>query len=202
MRFLLISCLLLVGCGSYPKKQALHIIPNSSETLYNPYFSDESQDYIYKAAITVYKKNFGGLLIIKKVGEQNHRIAFTTEMGNKLFDFSFNNNTFKVNFIIDELDKKILVNILKNDFKALIYNPVEIKNTYQSNIDTIIETDINKKKHYYYLNKSQINKIVRANRGKENVRFHISNISDSIAQEIEIIHSNIQLRIKLKSLTK
>src|SRR5690606_33245610 len=109
-------CLLVLNCGSYPKKQNFQSKDSALKNIKNPYFSDASKDYIYKASIDVYGKNFGGLLIIKKIANNQHRVAFTTEMGSKLFDFTFTEDDFKVNFILDELNKKILINILKKDF--------------------------------------------------------------------------------------
>ena len=120
MRFLTISLLyVIVGCASYPKKQAFTTTDISKYALSNPYFSDQSKDYIYKASISVQGNDFSGLLIVKKIQDSNHRIAFTTEMGNKLFDFSFIENEFHINYIIDDLNRKFLINVLKADFKAL-----------------------------------------------------------------------------------
>ena len=118
--FLLISvCIFILSCGSYSKKNNFQNVENF-EAIVNPYFSNSNQDYVYKAHIEVYNHNFGVLFILKKIAEKQHRIVFTTEMGNTLFDFSFNNEDFKVNYILDDLNKKILINILRKDFKALI----------------------------------------------------------------------------------
>lgn len=201
MRFLPISiCFILaLSCGSYPKKQDLVKQSTVTSTLSNPYFSNPNQDYVYKANIEVYGRNFGGIFIVKKLGNQNHRIVFTTEMGNKLFDFSFINDNFKVNFIMDELNRKILINILKNDFKVLITDPIKIKNSYQSGGIDIFETEILKKTYFYY-HSQYLDKIVRTANGKEKVSFKFSENNDSIAKHIQIEHSNIQLEINLKSL--
>lgn len=201
MRFLLISsCFILVlSCGSYPKKQDFVKQSTVTSTLRNLYFSDPNQDYVYKANIEVYGRSFGGIFIVKKIGIQQHRIVFTTEMGNKLFDFSFVNDSFKVNFIMDELNKKILINILKNDFKVLITDPIKIKNSYQSEGIDIFETEILKKTYFYYQSK-HLDKIVRTSNGKEKVSFKFSENNDSIAKHIQIEHSNIQLKIILKSI--
>lgn len=201
MRYLLISsCLVLVvSCASYPKKQGFEKQSVTTANLQNPYFSNPNQDYVYKANIEVYDKTFGGIFIVKKLADQNHRVVFTTEMGNKLFDFSFANNDFKVNYIIDELNKKILINILKKDFKVLISNPLEIVSGYQSNNHEIFEAKIGSKSHYYYYS-NHLDKIVRTKNGKEKVSFQFSENNDTIAKYIEIAHSNIQLKITLKSL--
>ena len=86
----------------------------------NPYFSNTYIDYIYKAKIDIYGRKFGGILIIKKIDENSHRLIFTKKFGNKLFDFLFENDTVINNFVIEELDKKFIVNTLQNDFKLLV----------------------------------------------------------------------------------
>ena len=189
----------MVSCASYPKKQDFVKQALVISSLRNPYFSNPNQDYVYKANIEVYGRTFGGIFIVKKLGNQNHRIVFTTEMGTKMFDFSFINDEFKVNYIMDELNKNILINILKNDFKALIADPIEIKNSYQSKGNTVFETEILKKTYFYY-HSERLDKIIRTANGNEKVNFMFSESNDSIAKHIQILHSNIQLKINLRSL--
>lgn len=200
-RFFLISfSLLILGCGSYPKKQGFKLDTTSQTTLVNPYFSNSEIDYVYKAKIEVYDRQFGGLLIIKKINEFEHRVAFTTEMGNKLFDFSFSENDFKVNYIVDDFDKGLLIKILKQDFKTLITESLSSEMFYKNNLQNVHETTLYNKKHFYFFDPGKLVKIDRVKGTKEKVSFIFSDISDSIAKQIEIIHNNIQLKITLKSI--
>lgn len=191
-------CLFMFGCASYPVKNNFETVAKSNN-IQNPYFANPDQDYVYKANIEIYDNMFGGIFIVKKLGEQNHRIVFTTEMGNKLFDFSFNKDHFKVNFILEDLNKKILINILKRDFKVLITENLNAIESYASDGQTITKSNLDKKTYYYFTGEN-ISKIIRANNRKEKVRFLFSEISDNIAQQIQIIHSNIKLNINLKSI--
>lgn len=200
MRYLIISCLVfVVSCASYSKKNQLTEQTQKQETLINPYFSDVNQDYVYKANIDVYDNNFGGLLIIKKIEAQNHRVVFTTEMGKKLFDFSITETDFKVNYILDELNKKLLINLLKTDFKALIQEENAISKSFTKDGLQIFQTEISGKKHFYYVSE-QLEKIIRTGYQKEKVHFLFSDISNSIANQIKIKHDNIKLEINLKSI--
>lgn len=203
MRYLLISiCFLLVSCGSYPKKQNFQSTNSVSKKIENPYFSDIIKDYVYKASIDVYDNSFGGLLIIKKITDKEHRVAFTTEMGNKLFDFSFTKDEFKVNYVLDELNKKVLINILKKDFKVLITENLHVSNSYSENNNRIFETSIFNKKHYYYFNRNQLTQVIKTKNRKEKVIFLFTDINNNIAEQISIKHNNIKLEIKLKSITQ
>lgn len=203
MRFLTISLLVFfVGCASYPKKQSLETTSFSERFLSNPYFSDVSKDYVYKANISVYDNDFGGLLIVKKVDDNTHRIAFTTEMGNKLFDFTFTDSDFKVNYILDDLDKKFLIQVLKTDFKVLIANGLNVLNAFKKENQTIYKTKIYNKNHYYFFKDNSLSRIVKTGSQKEKVRFSFTDISDNIANTIKINHSNIKLNITLKSINQ
>jgi len=199
MRYLLSSfCFLFLACGSYSKKHNFQIEETSNNIIHNPYFSNKTKDYVYKANIEVYDNNFSGIFIVKKIGEANHRIVFTTEMGNKIFDFSFLDDTFKVNYIIEDINKAILINILKKDFKALVQEKSTVIKSFSSYDTLVYETILNKTKHYYFKTK-QLDKIVRANNGKEKVAFLFSEINDTAANQINILHSNFTLNINLKS---
>ncbi|WP_083253228.1 hypothetical protein [Flavivirga aquatica] len=200
MRYLISSfCLLFMACGSYSKKNNFQIQTTSNKTIHNPYFSNEKKDYVYKANITVYNNHFSGIFIVKKLGEANHRIVFTTEMGNKIFDFSFLNDTFKVNFIIEDIDKAILINILKKDFKTLVQEELPVIKSYSLQDTLVYETALENKKHFYF-ETQQLNKITRVKNGKEKVIFLFLEINNIIANQIKISHSNIKLKINLKSI--
>ncbi|PHS04310.1 MAG: hypothetical protein COA88_13905 [Kordia sp.] len=201
MRYLLISiCLCLVGCASYTKKHGFKEIETIDKVVYNPYFSDVSKDYVYKAKIEFYNKKFGGIFIVKKIAESNHRVVFTTEMGSKIFDFSFNNDDFKVNYILEEMDKNILLNILEKDFRVLVREYGNILNKSVKENRTLLETEIVNKKYFYTFKNDQLNSISRVKMGKEKVQFIFSDISAITAKNIQILHHNIKLTIKLKSI--
>ncbi|MDB2606338.1 hypothetical protein N9Y48_01030 [Zobellia sp.] len=202
MRYLLSSLyfFLLIGCASYPVQNGFDSAANSLEETSNLYFSNTKKDYVYKAKIDAFNKSFGGIFIVKKLGEDHHRIAFTTEIGNTIFDFTFEGNDFKVNRILKELDKKVLITILKRDFKALIQEHSKVKNQFSLQNQTVLQTDILSKKHYFYYSKGQLQKILRVDNNKEKVAFSFTNIEQQFAKEIEIAHHNFKLHIALKAL--
>jgi len=201
MRYLLISLLfLLASCASYQQRNNFEVLEISDKVITNPYFSDVAKDYVYKANIVFYDKSFGGLFIVKKIEENHHRVVFTTEMGAKIFDFSFHYNEFKVNYILDEMDKKILLNILEKDFRVLVREKEKTITKSIKNNSELLETKIVSKKYYYLFNKGILNKIARTNNGKEKVVFLFSKISDASAENIKILHNNIKLSINLKSI--
>ncbi len=201
MRILVISLFfVLVGCASYPLKNGFS--PNDLERneITNPYFSDTTKDYIYKTQVSAFDKNFGGILAIKKLGEEHHRLVFTTEMGNTIFDFTFKENEFIVNKILKELDRKILVNILKRDFLAMITQKAKIQKTYKKESKTLENGLILSKTHLFLTENGQLLKIIRIGNGREKVVITFDQISQNVANNILIAHKSIKLRIHLKAI--
>ncbi len=202
MRILLPSLFvfLLLGCASYAKKNGLQSIETIPKKILNPYFSDISKDYVYKAKIEAFDKTFGGLFIVKKLAPSHHRLVFTTELGNTIFDFTFQGEDFKINRILKEMDRQLLIKILKRDFKALIEERPQILRTFKRKGDTIYTTKILSKKHYFYYTKGHLNTIARVKHGKEKVVILFSKIKNSMSEEVEISHKTFPLTIKLNGI--
>lgn len=170
----------------------------------NPYFSNTEIDYVYKAKIEVYGKNFGGILIIKKISPENHRVVFTTEFGSKLFDFQFEGDTFTKHFVVEDLDKEFIVNILKDDFKLLVNESAKVLAVYESKNQRIYKTQSDERLNFYFLeDKSEkLKKIVNTSKTKEKVEIDFSSSEENIADIIAIKHNNIKLTIDLEKFKK
>ena len=180
--------------------EGLRKVSFAKKTVENPYFSNPEIDYVYKAKIAVYGKNFGGILIIKKIAEENHRIVFTTEFGSKLFDFQFEGDTFTKHFVLPDLDKKFIVNILRDDFSLLIAEKANVLQVYQSEKHRIYKTQDEKRFNFYFLENGseQLEKIVNTTKTKEKVEIDFIASDENIADKIAIKHNNIKLRIDLE----
>ncbi|WP_299430422.1 hypothetical protein [uncultured Maribacter sp.] len=200
MRYLLSSiCLLvMVSCASYPKKNGFAESNISVSQVYNPYFSNATKDYVYKADLQFYKKKLSGIIIIKKIADKEHRLVFTTEMGNKILDFSFYKNDFKVNHILEDMNKKIILNVLERDFTTLVKEFNVSTQTYTKEHIQVKEAEVLNKNHFYFYENIGLTKIIREDKGKEKVVYHFLNIEDAAAKRILIEHKNIKLKIQLK----
>ncbi len=201
IRFLAISLFasLLVSCTLRTTEGLRQVHFNKTE-LENPYFSNPEIDYVYKAKIKVYSKNFGGILIVKKTGPESHRVVFTTEFGSKLFDFQFEGDTFTKNFVVEDLDKKFIVNILKDDFKLLVNESTTVLAVYESTNQRVYKTQSDERFNFYFIeDKSEkLEKIVNTSKTKEKVEIVFASAEGKIADTIVIKHSNIKLKIDLE----
>ncbi len=190
---------LLFSCGVPTIKGLPEYNVNLSQFI-NPYFANVNTDYVYKAKLNVYDKVFGGILIIKKLKENNHRIVFTTNFGNKIFDFEFIENDFKTHFIMEEINRKIIINILKRDFQILTQENNNVNRAFKkgSQFD-IYQTKINHRFNHYVVDSQtkELIKIINSTQSKEKIIITFDNVQNSIAENIQIQHKNIPINIDL-----
>lgn len=196
--FLLISSALLSSCAVKTVKGLEAKTPQV--TAYPvTYFSNPETDYVYKAHIAIYGRDFGGIFIAKKVNDTLYRAAFTTEFGNKLFDFEITDDSFKVNYILEELDRKIIVNTLKRDFMLLLKTKHEVMQQYEDDKDIIYKCSDGGRFNYLFVNmdNGRLSKIVNATKGKEKIVVNFAEENNILAKNIVIDHKNIKLKITL-----
>ena len=200
IQFLIINCflaLVFVSCGSVTKNYTPKKLDKTSYEV--PYFSDSKTDYVYKTNITVYGNEISGIFIAKKINDTTHRIVFTTEFGNKLMDFEISDNDFKVNSIVSELDRKILINTLKEDFRLLLKKDYQIQEQFENDSADIYKSKDGKRDNYLFISKKdhRLEKIVHSSQTKEKFTLTFSSENNIFAEKIQIIHQNIKLKIEL-----
>ncbi len=201
--FLLINCflaVLLVSCGSVTKNYTPKKLDKTTYEV--PYFSEPKTDYVYKTNITVYGHEMSGIFIAKKINDTTHRVVFTTEFGNKLFDFEISETTFKVNSIVSELDKKILINTLKEDFRLLLKKEYLIQEQFENESYNIYKSADENRDNYLFVSKNnhQLDKIIRASKTKEKITITFTLENNIFAEKVVILHQNIKLNIELNYL--
>ena len=198
-----LSIFVLTSC-SLKTTEGLRQVHFDKVEVENPYFSNTEIDYVYKAKIEVYGKNFGGILILKKLAPENHRIVFTTEFGSKLFDFQFEGDTFTKHFMVEDLDKKFIVNILRDDFKLLVNEKAKVLSVYESSNQRIYKTESGKRFNFYFLEDAseKLGKIVNSSKAKEKLEINFTSSDGKIADVIAIKHNNIKLKIDLEKFKK
>ncbi|WP_264552813.1 hypothetical protein [Flavobacterium sp. N2038] len=200
IQFLLINCFLaivLFSCGSVTKNYTPKKLDKTAIEV--PYFSDSKTDYVYKTNVTVYGHEMSGIFIAKKVNDTTHRVVFTTEFGNKLLDFEISEKTFKVNSIVSELDRKILINTLTEDFRILLKKDYQIQEQFENENYNIYKSADNYRDNYLFFSKKdqKLEKVVRSSKTKEKITFTFTLENDTFAKKVVILHQNIKLKIEL-----
>ena len=195
----ILSTLFLVSCSSINLVQDYKTVPIEKPVFQNTYFANPEIDYVYKANISVYDNELTGIFIAKKINETTHRVVFTTEFGNKLLDFEISDSAFKINSIVDELNRKILINTLKNDFRLLLKNDFVVAEKYENAENRVYKNKDGKNDIYLFSSiiDGKLNKIAQASKTKEKINISFTSENNIFADKIIIQHYNLKLRIEL-----
>ncbi|RKN04684.1 hypothetical protein D7036_11945, partial [Aquimarina sp. BL5] len=158
MRYLLISILIIsvFGCKVATVDNFTESEVKSNDVVQNAYFSNANIDYVYKADIAVYGNEFSGILILKKVTPKKHRIVFTSQFGSTFFDIEFEKNQYKINSIVEQLDRKIILNTLIRDFSLLIKERGTVEGKYYDDTYNVLKNVRDKRSNYYFYNQSDM----------------------------------------------
>lgn len=199
LRISSILVLVLSSCATNNVVKDYINVPLENASFEVPYFSNPTIDYVYKANIKVYGNELTGIFIAKKINDSTHRIVFTTEFGNKLLDFEISEKDFKVNSIVSELDRKILINTLVKDFRLLLRSHYDFKEQFGSKESKVCLSEDGKLLNYLFISKSDntLSKIVQTTKRKEKINLFFTVESNIFASKIIIEHKTIPLNIEL-----
>ncbi len=204
MRFLISSglFLLFVSCKTYEIPNATKM-ESSQKNFQNLYFSDSEKDYVYKANIDVYGKQLGGIFVTKKINDTLHRAVLTTDFGNTLLDFEVSENSFKLNYCVDELNKKIVLNTLKDDFRLVFRQNHKVEEVFENQSQTIYKVLDGKRYNYLTKNKSdqKLIQLAHTTKTKEKLVIRFEGKNTTFAENITIEHKNIKLKIELNQIS-
>jgi hypothetical protein len=152
----------------------------------------------------IYKNDVSGILIIKKISESTHRVVMTSDFGNKMIDFEISENDFKLNYVISDLDKKMVINFLKNDFQKLLKRKFIVKESFENNNSNIYLSENKKNMYYLFFNKETnlLKKIIYTQNNKEKIDFSFEAKKPTFAETIEIQHKDFKINIKLFQITE
>lgn len=193
--------LLFISCKTYELTE-VKSISNSETTVENLYFSS-NEDYVYKCQMDIYNNHVSGILIIKKINQTTHRVVMTSDFGNKLIDFELSDNDFKLNYVLPDLDKKIVINFLKNDFQRLLKREYPVTESFEDDNSKIYLSKINNQSYYLFYNKdnSLLKKVVYTKNNKEKIDFTFDAKKHIFADSIDLQHKDFNINIKLFQIT-
>ena len=154
---------------------------------------------MYSAKIDIGEKHFSGLFYFKNLEDSTKRIVFLTQFGLNLLDLEYKNHSFEVKNCKDFLNKKLIINTLKKDFKLLIDNPQKIRKLtkYINKEEQIIKYQTKEGVYFYSLKDGEINNIVQR-KGFSHIELKTSGRKENLPSSIEIINKRINLTIRLK----
>lgn len=173
-------------------------------TVQNLYFSDPATEYFYRTEIRIYGSEITGMLIAKQVAPDVYRLVMTGDFGNKMLDFEISETTFKINYIVPDLDRKVVKKFLEKDLRTLIrknYN-VHTKTGDSSSYIYFYDHANNQYRLKYSKETGLLSQITVSEKGREKSSFNYAAKSSIFADRIEILHQDIKLSIHLTSLNQ
>jgi VCBS repeat-containing protein len=202
MRYLLCSILLFaVSCKSeYKGLQAVSSNPKCISK-----FTGGFETGWFKATVDVYGHHLSGLLLIKNSGQGDYRTVLTSEAGVTLFDFAFAaDGGFQVKKIIKQMDRKPVINTLREDFSLLLRIPFRHgKFTVQTMGDEVY-TGAGSKKETAYLvtdKNCSLKRLEVGSKRKRKVSILVNGAYDS-PEALEINHHTFDMVIKLRKIER
>ncbi len=172
-----------------------------------PWFRGNSH-FVYNSGIDAFRDHYSGLMIIKPLSERDYRVVFVNELGMKIFDMEFfANGNFILHHCIEFLNRKMIINTLKNDISLALNNQIHtVKRTFKDQKTGKSVFRVKDRNGIKYLlvddNKRRIEKIVRKGGfGKKAVvDFFSSDTSEP--DSVKISHNNIKLDIYLSRINE
>jgi len=201
-RLLLISfvSLVLFSCKSYHGPVAnKESFTKGTFLVANTYFATIGEEHIFRAHIQAFKKELSGLLVVKRIDEQLHRVVLTSDFGNTLFDFSiYKDQPYTVNYVMPDLDKKIILNFLAKDFSYLVEDTYTLTAKAIEENTTVYSGTYKKKKTFVVVNQQEeVTEVIAASARKPKIFF---TYSKEDGKAVEIKHQNFPITIRLTSL--
>lgn len=118
LSFICITLLLLHSCS--------HKISKDGATL-PPIIKAHAASQKYNMQLDFMKHHLSGMLIVRRMPNEEIRFLATTYFGLSIFDFSLQGETFKVNSCIEPMRKENILKLLENDLKNLFLSSKNIR---------------------------------------------------------------------------
>lgn len=100
---------------------------NSEQSYLPPIVQTDSNSQKFNLQLDFMKHHFSGMLVVRRMSENEVRMLFSTYFGLSIFDFSFVGEQFKINSCIDPMKKEKVLKLLENDFKHLFLPKKDIR---------------------------------------------------------------------------
>ncbi|WP_282629753.1 hypothetical protein [Empedobacter sedimenti] len=140
-QFLILSLFILTSCGTTYKIANIQDKQKDEKVVVNPYFNQINKEYGYRFKITFLKKEMKGNFVVKKIGENSHRVVLTSDFGNTLFDLSVTDSDFTLNYAMPDLNKKVIVKTLAEDLQTIFKDDFSIDERIKTPNLIILKSD-------------------------------------------------------------
>ena len=198
--YLLISFLLttlLFSCKTY-EVEGEFLRKVDGQKVVVPYFDSTGVDYIYIAEISAMGNEMKGILVVKKIDEEEKRVALISDFGNTLIDFRVRGEKVEKVYVIDDLDKLLIVNKLKKHFHFLVQSEYSvIQENRVKDTSILIAPFQSGRVHIYHSNERGIEKIKKFGQRKMQAELFFSKFEDEIADSVNFKSHEFSFEMRL-----
>lgn len=118
-----ILALLAAGCATVNKKDLTsagdrHISPAETGSP----FSGSFEKRLFKTTFDIRDHHMTGYTLVKKTSDTSIRVVFTSEIGMTWYDLEFFPGRMVRHTVFGPLDRKVVLNILEQDLRAILYS--------------------------------------------------------------------------------
>jgi hypothetical protein len=161
---------------------------------------------LFSASIDVVGKHLSGLLFIKAMPDQSHRVVFTSETGITFFDFEYKGGGFEVKQAMPQLRKKIVINTLRKDFETLIGIPFQEQRFQAWSLaeEKYVESITKRKERFFFVTDSDCAYVKRLEVGTKKPMFSILMEGQDVRspEGVVITHHTFNMVINLKKVKR
>lgn len=194
--FLVISLFLFTACAH--QNISGERIDFEEQNYAVPYFNTPQKEYLYQANIRAFDNSINGVLAVKKLGKNHKRLALLSDFGNTLLDFEFQNEKVKVNYIMEDLNKSILLKKLKKYLHLLVHSNYKVKKKFQSDKQTVIQSRFQGKQLFLHIdNSNRLTQLKQASIFKDKIDIFFYGGSEE-ADSISFVSHEMPVEIGLK----
>ena len=195
------------SCGiGIPLEEMRKINYTKSFEIASGIIDEEIDELVFDMGIKIMNDYHSGILAYAK--DQNepysYRTVFMAKAGVKLFDFEFNRDQMKVNSIIQQLDRSIILNLLERDLRMIFDLKVDdTQGVFQTKEtgSVVLRAKEDKDLYHYYFNaKGEIYRIDKGSEYKSVVRLDARYDEKGLAERIFIQHKKIPFLMRLNRL--
>jgi hypothetical protein len=173
-----------------------------------PWFQGDTSRLLFRTHVDFYRNHLGGLMVIKPVNGTGYRVLFITEIGIKIFDMEFLNfSDFKLHYCLDALNRKSVLETLKNDVGMMLYpfprgTGIKMMKDRRTGNTVIKSKEKNGVKYYYVDERNRVNKIKQNEGLLKKAKMTIYSADSQTIDSIRIHHSPAKLNIYLSKLNE
>ncbi|MDQ3049397.1 MAG: hypothetical protein M3Q95_00780 [Bacteroidota bacterium] len=201
---LVLSSLVILSLGCKPTGYLYPVQVEKQPCLANlePSFST----VLYNAQVNVAGKHLSGIVLFKTMPDSSKRVIFTNEMGVTYFDYEFRKEGFRVVSSVKLMNKKVVINRLRNDLSLLLLHGFDLGNPdiLASGNESYYAYSRAREQVYFITDAicSRLTRIETASDKKKKIIVNLTGDGPGMPDSVYLAHQSFEYNITLKKIIR